>query len=177
MKKYIYIFVTLALFSCNSDSRNIVDTKNDSSKSKFYKETIKQQGEDFLGLKLGEDFITAKDVLPKEYLVEEEENYLYYRLEGVYTVVEYQLYFNNEEKLEEINFDAIVYDEKGTFDKNGAIELFNEIKEDFIKTYGNKYMTSSDEENEILFWNKENKNAQLILEKAKVHAYLDISLK
>jgi len=176
MKKYFYLFLLLFFFSCKNDKRVILDTQTEIEKSEFYKTTVIQKGEDFLGLKLGEEFETAREVLPKKYLIEEDENYLYYKIENTFTVVEYQLYFN-ENKLEEIDFDAIVYDETGMFDKNGAIELFNDLKEDFIYTFGNKYMTSEEEENEILFWNKENKNVQLILEKAKVHAYLDISLK
>lgn len=176
MKKYLFLFLIVSLFSCEDNKRNIVDTQEIVEKSKFYKEAIVQQGEDFFGLKLGDEFETAKEVLPEKYFIEEDENYLFYKIESTYTVAEYQLYFN-ENKLEEIDFDAIVYDEKGAFDNNGAIELFNDLKDDFIIVFGNKYMTSSEGENEILFWNKGNKNIQLILEKAKVHAYLDISFK
>lgn len=174
MKKNIFIFLLVILFSCKND-RVIVDTQDIPTKSKFYKETVIQKGSDFLGLQLGEEFETALEVLPKEYLGEETENYLYYKIENSYSTVEYQLYFN-ENKLEEINFDAVVYNEKGTFDENGAIELFNDLKEDFLYSFGNKYMTSSDEVNEILFWNNGNKNVQLILEKAKVHVYLDMTI-
>ena len=175
MKKYLSIFILL-IFACKNDNRVIIDTQKESSKSKYYKETVIQQGEDFLGLKLGEEYETASKVLPKENLVEENENYLYYKVEKTYSVAEYQLYFE-ENKLQEIDFDAIVYDETGTFDENGAKELFNDLKEDIINAFGKKYMTSSDETNEILFWNKDDKNVQLILEKAKVHAYFDIALK
>jgi len=180
MKNFLYFLLIVALVSCKNDERVIIDTKSQVEKSKSYKEAVVQQGGDFLGLILGEEFETASKilptVLPADITTEEDENFLYYRLEHIYTVTEYQLFFDNN-KLEEINFDAIVYNEKGDFDENGAIELFNDLKDDFIKFYGNKYMTSSDEDNEILFWNKGNKNVQLILEKAKVHVYLDIALK
>ncbi len=172
MKKYLYLALIIVVYiSCNENTQEAqVDLSN---KSIFYKETILKQGGDFLSLNLGDKMENASKVLPKDILQQNEKNYQFYKSSNTFSVAEYQLIYEKE-KLVEIDFDVFIYDEKGNFDTDGALELFNELKEDFLKKFGNKYMESSDTENEILYWSKDNKNVQLILEKAAVHAYLDI---
>jgi hypothetical protein len=178
MKKIILLFVTaISLIACNDDSKLVATpTTSDMTKSKAYFEIIKYAGGDFAGFNLGEKIETASKVFNKENLVESESDYLFYKFEETYTNSEYQLSFS-ENKLKEIYLDTYIYDETGTFDRAASALLFNEIKEDFLKRFGNKYMETIDEQNEILYWSNDKKNIQLIHEvsKAAIHVYLDIS--
>ena len=170
----LFLLSLIVLISCKNDTKEIT-TVPDIANSKYYQETMLRVGNDFLGFNLGENFETASIVFSKEHLQQEENDYLYYKISNTYTEAEYQLIFEDE-KLKEIDFDVHVYDEKGNFNTQGAETLFTEIKADFLKRFGNKYMESSEEENEILYWSKDKKNIQLIHEKAKaaVHVYADI---
>lgn len=178
MKKIIILFVTaFLLMTCNSDSKTIATpTATDVTKSKAYLEVIKYAGGDFAGFNLGDEFEVASKVFGKKNLIENEADYLFYKFEETYTNSEFELSFADN-KLNELYLDAYIYDETGTFDRAASATLFNEIKQDFLKRFGNKYMESSDEENEILYWSQDKKNIQLIHEvsKAAVHVYLDIS--
>lgn len=178
MKNLLILFVmTISLVACKNDTKNVatpIDTEI--TKSKAYFEVIKFAGGDFDGFSLGESIASVRQVFGEENLVEEESDYLYYKFEDIYTNSEFEFSFADN-KLKELYLDTYVYDETGTFDRAASDMLFNEIKDDFLKRFGNKYMETSDEKNEILFWSNEKKNIQLIHEvsKAAVHVYLDIS--
>lgn len=176
MKKYIYFVLLVFIASCNNSTTENLTPDLNANKSKFYKEVIIKNGGDFSGFTLGQKQSEASQLIPVEFLGEKDKAYQFYSLENTYTTSEFQLYFEDN-KLKELNFDTHVYDETGTFDKAGAETLFNEIKEDFLKQFGKKYMENSEQENEILFWTDDKKNIQLIHEKAKaaVHVYIDIS--
>jgi len=180
MKKTSLFFaftIILFMFSCQTETKPLENENTHfEGKSKFYKETIFTFGGEFLGFTLGEEQKTASKKLPKEKRSLQEDNYQLYKFTGSYSDTEYQLYFKDG-KLEEINFDTYIKDAQGNNDKDGALTLFNELKKELLKTFGNKFMESSDEANEILYWSKDKKNIQLIHEfdKAAVHAYLDIT--
>lgn len=178
-KTFSLILLSLTFFaiSCNSEKKPQQEDKSHfDDKSKFYKETIIVAGGDFLGFNLGCDLKDAISILPKEKIVLDKKEYQLYKNTASYSDTEYQLFFKDD-KLEEINFDTYILDEKGNMDKNGALILFNELKAKFLKRYGNKYMESSDENNEILYWSKDKKSIQLIneFEKGSIHVYLDIA--
>jgi len=177
MKNYsLFLVLFITFFSCkNEEKKPVVEDVQTSTKSKFYKEVIVKNSGHFSGLILGEEFQKASKIIDENFKAEEDENeFILYKLDKTYTNSSYELYFKNN-KLNEILFDTYVYDEKGMFDKNGSLVLFKEIKEDFLKRFGNKYMETSNTENEILFWSDENKDIQLIHEigKAGVHVYIE----
>lgn len=178
MKKILILLVTaFSLVACTNESKkNTPEVDNSVVRSKYYLEVIKQIGGDFSGFNLGDEFKVASKVFGEQNLIEKSEDYLFYKFEDTYTNSEYQIYFS-ENKLNELYIDTYIYDETGTFDRAASAILFNEIKEDFLKRFGNKYMETSKEKNEILYWSNNKKNIQLIHEvsKAAVHVYLDIS--
>lgn len=178
MKKIIFLFIiAFSLIACSNEANNTpIETATDITKSNVYLEVIKYKGGDFAGFNLGDEIEVASKVFGEENLIENETDYLFYKFEETYTNSEYQLTFADN-KLSELYLDAYIYDETGTFDRAASSELFNEIKDDFLKKFGNKYMETSNEKNEILYWSNDKKNIQLIHEvsKAAVHVYLDIS--
>lgn len=178
MKKILILFVSaFLLITCNNEStKTLTETATDLTKSKAYLEVVKYSGGDFAGFNLGDDFKVASTIFGEENLVENEEDYLFYKFENTYSNAEYELSFS-ENRLNELYLDAYIYDETGTFDRAASTMLFTEIKNDFLKRFGDKYMETSDEKNEILYWSNDKKNVQLIHEisKAAIHVYLDIS--
>ncbi|MFT4644502.1 MAG: hypothetical protein ACI8ZX_000905 [Planctomycetota bacterium] len=178
MNKLLILFVTaISLVACNNETKTTAQEIDSTvAHSKYYLEVIKKAGGDFSGFNLGDKVKVAQEVLGEQNLVEKEADYLFYKFEETYSNADYEIFFKDG-RLNEILLDAYIYDETGNFDRAASAVLFNEIKDDFLKRFGNKYMETSDEKNEILYWSKDKKNIQLIHEvsKAAVHVYLDKS--
>ena len=54
-----------------------------------------------------------------------------------------------------------------------AAQLFDDIRNEFFEKYGSKYLQENDEDNTIMYWSKNEKEVQLILEENNVHIYID----
>lgn len=177
MKNILFTFAFLSIISlnsCNSGEKNKADTENkiSDSKSVFYKEVVKTLAGDFAGFSIGASFEESKKVMSKEFLTKEESDFLMYKISDKFTISEYSLIFEDG-KLIEIALDTDIYDETDNYDSEAALLLFNDLKDDFLKRFGSKYLETETEENTVLFWSDDVKEIQLIKEKAKVHVYID----
>lgn len=179
MKKstYLYVFALMILFSaCFTGTETVEENLAvEETKSTYYKEVVKASNGDFSGFTLGKSLSETEDVLASEYLSIEEDDFLLFKISDTYTITEYSLYFTENNKLSEINMDTKVYDEEDNYDTSGAIELFNEIKEEFMTKFGSKYLEEVNNDNIIMFWNKGPKQIQLILDNSEVHVYIESS--
>lgn len=147
--------------------------KPNENASVYYKEVVKSQLGDFSGFSIGASIAETKKVLGTENLVTEESDFLMYKISEEFTISEYSLIFDGN-ALSEIALDTKLYDDVDNYDEEAATQLLNDLKTDFLKKFGSKYLEESDEYNDILFWTKDGKEIQLIKDGAEVHVYVDV---
>lgn len=171
--KTLSLSLVILLTAC-SDKKAETTTVIEASEnaSVYYKEIVKSQAGDFSGFSIGSSMAETKKAFDQQYLVEEESDFLMYKVSEKYTVSEYSLIFDGN-ALAEIALDTKVYDDADNYDPEAAKQLYKDLKEDFLERFGSKYLEESDEYNNILFWTKDAKEIQLIKDNAEVHVYID----
>lgn len=171
--KTLSIAFVISLSACgDKKSETTETTKPVVNGSVYYQEVVKTESGDFSGFSIGASMEETKKAFDNQYLIEEESDFLMYKVTEKYTISEYSLIFDGE-TLAEIALDTKVYDDADNYDFEAAKLLFKDLKTDFLKRFGSKYLEESDETNSILFWTKDGKEIQLIKDNAEVHVYID----
>lgn len=171
--KTLTIAFVITMSACGEKETTTTElVKPDENTSVYYKEIVKNQAGDFAGFSIGASIAESKKVLDNQYLEEEESDFLLYKVSEKYTISEYSLLFDAG-VLAEIALDTKVYDDADNYDSEAALQLFKDLKEDFLKRFGSKYLEETNENNSIMFWTKDGKEIQLIKENAEVHVYVD----
>lgn len=171
MKYFTSFLLVIALFACNKSkpAKQVVETNQtiEALDTKpIYKEVIQTSVGDIAGLQIGENKTNILTFLKSKTIDKSQVNTISYSQKTENSENEVNLGFKND-TLVQIAMDI------NLVSKDLAAQLFDDIRNEFFEKYGSKYLQENDEDNTIMYWSKNEKEVQLILEENNVHIYID----
>ena len=155
------LFVTLCLS---------VSTAQAKDNSKYYKDIVFQEGDDFLGISFGMSMDSVMMMLPDDALDSESYDYLtyYWQLDnGDYYI---DLYFDNGE-LNSIDGSVFFFDKNDKADKDEADLLYKDMLANFTDKYGAEVEERMDGM-KYTYWYKDDLDAEVGRDGGEVYWYL-----